>query len=221
MGTLLTYARPATTISTNARMALGAYSAAPVHKAAHDFHGCVSDMWGYTYFAMSNGEGRVWTDLGEELLALSKKLAAPAPAPPEESREIVGAAGRLITRFEQAAGITAEAVPVLDGPQGSWPAPGTGGPCSVADIGAAAAKLLGTNWRSQHLSWGVESCIQQDNDTFGYMLGVDECRCCLALSDESRSGARTGVDGATATDGLASLARQVADLVLRLHTSTD
>jgi hypothetical protein len=221
MGTRLTYARPAVTISTKARMALGAYIAAPVREAVHGLHVSITDMWGYTHFAMTNGDGRVWRDLGEELLVFSKKLLTPAQGPAEASHQIAGAASSLITCFEQAAGITAEAAPVLDGPHGPWPEPSTGGPCSLADIGDAAAQLLGPNWSAQPLSWGVESCIQQDNDTFGYMLGVNECRCCLALSDESRGGDRTEVAGATAADGLGTLARHVADLVLSLRSTTD
>ncbi|MFD7861586.1 hypothetical protein [Streptomyces sp. NPDC059783] len=101
--TQLTYPRPAATIATRARMALGAYCAVfPAHEATHQLDSCLLDMWGYTYFAFKNADDTPhWTQLGEQLLNAQQLLKTASTDQPGHAAE---AARQAIHRFEQATG---------------------------------------------------------------------------------------------------------------------
>ncbi|TGA92812.1 hypothetical protein [Streptomyces sp. MZ04] len=216
----LTYPRSATTIATKARMALGAYTAIPVREAAYNLHRSVDDMWGYTYFAIQNADGPQWSRLGKELITATKRLAAAERTPGEGPRHVIQVAAGLIARFEHAAGTKTTVIPLLprDEDGRDHPVLGTERPFRVADIGCAAVQHLGPNWHAEALPWGDGSSIQDNDETHGYLLAVDEHNC-LYICDDSRGGKRTELDGATPADGLDILAERVADLVLSLTPS--
>ncbi|MFE0058750.1 hypothetical protein [Streptomyces sp. NPDC059003] len=217
--TRLTYPRTPDTIATKARMALGAYVAAPVREAEDALHGSLQDMWGYAYFATENADGPEWARLGKELGTCMQELTTAAQVPGDGPRHVTESTAMLITGFERAARLPLAPLP-YDGHGRYAPAPGTEYPFAVSDIGRAAVQILGPTWHAESLPWGVGAYIEEEGEAFGYKLGVDEDGD-LYVADDARGGNHTDLDYTCSADGLDALAQRVADLLLSLHTTTD
>lgn len=105
----LTYPRTAATIATRARMTLGAYRAVPGREAAHELNRSLQDMWGYSNFALQNGNDIPrWTRISQELFDAQQLLKPATTAQPVHAAR---AALHAINRFEQATGTTTGTAP--------------------------------------------------------------------------------------------------------------
>ncbi|MFD6470801.1 hypothetical protein [Streptomyces goshikiensis] len=105
----LTHPRSAKDLATRARMALAAYRAVPGREATHELDRCLNDMWGYSYFALQNGDDiPLWTSLSKELFDAEQLLK---PATADQPAQAARAAADAIHRFEQVTGITPGSAP--------------------------------------------------------------------------------------------------------------
>ncbi|MFG2864685.1 hypothetical protein [Streptomyces sioyaensis] len=193
--------------------ARAAYAAFPRRRdATAEMTDRLERMLAYT---SARAQVAVWAKIAPQLDAAVVALHTAATT--RRGRRATRRAAKVaIEAFEQAYAVS---LPYDD--HGRYnPAPGTEYPFSVSDIGRAAVQLLGPDWEAESTPWGVGASIEHTDETFGYLLTVDE-RGYLYLVDDGHGGSRTEVEDATAADGLPSLAARVAEIVHELHNAED